>query len=92
MLSFPEWLKPIRRHSATSILSSSSMACHTDANQERRYHVYPSSQDDEMITYNKASNRVNNFKTIENHDATKHLSSKPSKSAWGKVNIHIKQN
>ena len=95
MLSFPEWLKPIRRHSAISILSGSSMTCHTDANKERMDDalIRMRSQDDELITYNNTCNRMNSIKIMENHDAlSKHLLSKPSKSAWGKVNIHIIKN
>ena len=88
MLSFPEWLKPIRRHSATSIMSSGSMATQKGAtNSDLRYGMYPPFQNDPMSTIKSPNNTLKEFKIIGSNNDMKCISHKPSKSAWGRVSV-----
>jgi hypothetical protein len=92
MLSFPEWLKPIRRHSATSILSSGSMATQKGGtNNDLRYGMYPPFQNDPMSTFKNLNNTLNEFKMIGSNHDNKCISHKPSKSAWGRVSVSFLQ-
>ena len=88
LLSFPEWLKPIRRHSATSILSSASMATQNGGtNNDQRYGIYPTYQNDALSTFKSPNNTLKEFKMIGSNNEMKCISHKPSKSAWGRVSV-----
>ena len=85
MLSFPEWLKPIRRHSATSLMSGSSLVAQSGTNKDLRYGVYPNFQSAAVTPYNSPSNDINQFNLVGSSSDIKSISNKPSKSAWGRV-------
>ena len=87
MLSFPEWLKPIRRHSATSLISSSSMATQTGGNKDLRYGIYSTYQNPTLVPYSNPSNHLNQFSLIESSSDIKDISHKHSKSPWGRVRM-----
>ena len=85
MLSFPVWLNPIRRHSATSILSNTSMICHADSCREYQYTIHSRGRDKKRADYDAISRGQRNYEDNENHSSTKANKSKHSKTAWGKV-------
>ena len=91
MLSFPEWLKPIRRHSATSLISSSSMVTQPGTNKDLRYGIHPAFHHQNVTSYNNSSQIMNQFNLIESNSDMKSISNKHSKSPWGRVRICYNQ-
>ena len=91
MLSFPEWLKPIRRHSATSLISSSSMVTQPGTNKDLRYGIHPAFHHQNVTSYNNSSQIINQFNLIESNSDIKSISNKPSKSPWGRVRMCYNQ-
>ena len=85
MLSFPEWLKPVRRHSATSILSSSSTTPQTDKYKDVSYRAYPNFSNDPLTTCHRPVKNLEDFGMIGPNNCIKNISNKPQKSAWGRV-------
>ena len=87
MLSFPEWLKPVRRHSATSLMSGLSTVAQSGTNNDIRYGIYPNFQSSAVTSYNNPSNNLNQFNLVGCRSDIKSISNKPSKSAWGRVRL-----
>ena len=85
MLSFPAWLNPIRRHSATSILSNTSMICNADSCREYQYTIRSRSRDTKTADFDAISRGERKFEDTENHYSIKSNKSTHSKTAWGKV-------
>ena len=86
MLSFPGWLKPIRRHSATSTISGiSQMELKADTSQKQSRRVYPQFHSDPKETFEYPQNKLTAFDMIGMNENIPGIPNKPSKSAWGRV-------
>ena len=86
MLSFPGWLKPVRRHSATSIISGiSQMDLKVDTTQNQSHRVYPPFHADPKETFDYSKNKLKAFDMIGMNENIPGIPNKPSKSAWGRV-------
>ena len=86
MLSFPGWLKPVRRHSATSIISGiSQMELKADSSQNQSHRVYPPFHADPKEIFDYPKNKLTALDMIGMHENIPGNPNKPSKSAWGRV-------
>ena len=86
MLSFPGWLKPVRRHSATSIISGiSQMELKADSSQYQSHRVYPPFHADTKEIFDYPKNKLTAFDMIGMNE----IPNKPSKSAWGRVSEFV---
>ena len=90
MLSFPGWLKPVRRHSATSIISGiSQMDLKVDTSQNQSHRVYTPFQANQKETFDRPKNKLTAFDMIGMNENIPGIPNKPTKSAWGRVRKFI---
>ena len=90
MLSFPGWLKPVRRHSATSIISGTSqMELKADSSQNQSHRVYTPFHADTKDMFDYPKNKLTAFDMIGMNENIPGIPNKPSKSAWGRVRKFI---
>ena len=90
MLSFPGWLKPVRRHSATSIVSGiSQMDLKADTSQNQSHRVYSPFQANQKETFDRPETKLTAFDMIGMNENIPGIPNKPTKSAWGRVRRSI---